>query len=440
MLSAGPFPVDFDLTPNAHVLTFTMGVAMFTTMLFGVVPAVQSTALNPSVSLKEGARTATGVSRWLPSLVMLQVALSLVLVIGAALFLGTLRNLRHVDAGFRADGVLLADLDTTPSTPSALLDEIRHLPGVVSASLSTHTPLSGSYWSEPVVPAGQPLPDRDTALLVGAGPQFFDTLMIPLAAGRAFTDDDTAGSQPVAIVNERYAQRFFAGKNPLGQRLSSTLNGQARKMEIVGLARNTSASGLRTAPPAVVYLPYAQVPRNRFAAVTVRVSGGLADVAAAMRRILQPVMPNTPIEVRPLTAQVQSTMLQERLMAALAGMLGVLALVLASVGIYGLLAYTVARRTREIGIRMALGAERRRVVRLILNGMRRLVGIGVLAGLPATWAARRSVQSMLFGLTPGDPLVIGGAVAALLLVAHIAAWLPARRAARVDPTIALRAE
>jgi ABC-type antimicrobial peptide transport system permease subunit len=244
----------------------------------------------------------------------------------------------------------------------------------------------------------------------------------------------------VAIVNEQYVQRFFAGKTALGQHLTSRLNGQPRDLEIIGVARNTSVIGLRDAPPAVVYLPYAQVPRNHFAVVTVRVSGGVADVVAGMRRILQPTMPNAPIEVRPLTAQVQTTMQQERLMAALAGTLGALALVLASVGIYGLLAYSVARRTREIGVRMALGAERRRVVSLVLNGMRRPMVIGVVIGLPVAWAASQSVQSMLFGLKPGNPLAIGGAILVLTVVAHAAAYLPARRAARVDPLVALRHE
>jgi len=368
------------------------------------------------------------------------VALSLVLLIGAALFLGTLRNLRNVDVGFRPEGVLLAELETPPATPSALLDEIRRVPGVASVSLSTHTPLSGSLWSEPAVPAGQPLPDRDTALLVGADPQFFDTLAIPLAAGRAFTDGDGAGSPPVAIVNEQYAHRFFAGHTPLGAHLTSKLNGEPRDLEIVGVARNTNVVGLRGTPPAVIYVPYAQVPKNHFATVTVRASGGFAEIASAMRRILQPTMPKSPVEVQPLSTHVQATMLQERLMATLAGTLGILALVLASVGIYGLLAYSVARRTREIGVRMALGAERRRVVTLILNGMRRPVVVGVIIGLPVAWAASRSVQSMLFGLKPTDPLAIAGAIVALTIVAHAAAYLPARRAARVDPLVALRHE
>jgi predicted permease len=440
MLSTGAFHVDFDLTPNGHVLAFTTGVAMFTALLFGLAPALQSTALNPTASLKEDARTATGISRWLPSLVTLQVALSLVLLIGAALFVGTLRNLRNLDPGFRTEGVLLTELDVPPATPSVFLDEIRRVPGVASASFSTHTPLSGARWSEPAVPAGRALPDRDTALFVGADPQFFETLKIPLVSGRAFVDRDAAGGPFVAIVNERYVQRFFAGKYPLGQHLTARLNQVPRDLEIVGVARDTNAIGLRGAAPAVVYIPYVQVPRNRFATLTVRASGGLGDVAAAMRRILQPAMPNTPLQVRPLSAQVQATMLQERLMATLAGTLGVLALVLASVGIYGLLAYAVARRTREIGVRMALGAERRRVVTLILNDIRRPVMIGVLIGLPATWAATRSVQSMLFGLQPGDPLAIGGAILILAAVAHAAAYLPARRAARVDPLVALRHE
>jgi predicted permease len=440
MLSTGAFRVVFDLTPNGHVLAFTTGVAMFTALLFGLAPALQSTALNPTASLKEDARTATGVSRWLPSLVTLQVALSLVLLMGAGLFVGTLRNLRNLDPGFRTEGVLLAELDAPPAAASQLLEEIRRVPGVVAASFSTHTPLSGARWSEPAVPAGRPLPERDTAIFVGAGPQFFDTLKISLAAGRAFTDGDVAGGPPVAIVNERYVQRFFAGKYPLGQHLTSRLNGEARDLEIVGVARNTNAIGLRGTAPAVIYIPYAQVPKNHLATVTVRASGGPGDVAAAMRRILQPVMPKTPVVVRPLSAQLQATMLQERLMATLAGALGALALVLASVGIYGLLAYSVARRTREIGVRMALGAERRRVVTMILTGVRRPVMIGVLVGLPATWAAAQSVQSMLFGLEPGDPRAILGAIAVLTGVAHAAAYLPARRAARVDPLVALRHE
>jgi predicted permease len=440
MLSDGPMRVHFDLTPNGHVLAFTAAAAMLTALLFGLAPALRSTAVHPATWLKQDARTSTGASRWLPSLVAVQVALSLVLLVGAGLFLGTLRNLRHVDPGFRSDGVLLAELDAPPPAPSVLLDEIRRIPGVVTASLSTHTPLSGARWSEPAVPAGQALPDRDTALFVGAGTQFFDTLQIPLVAGRAFTDLDGAGGPFVAVVNERYAERFFAGRSPLGQHLAAKLNGQPRDLEIIGVARNTNAIGLRAAPPAVVYVPYAQVPKNGFATLAVRTSGNGSDVAAPLRRILQAVTPNVPLEMRPLSAQVQTTMLQERLMAALAGTLGALALALACVGIYGLLAYSVAQRTREIGVRMALGAERRRVVALILNRMRRPVIIGVLAGLPAAWAASRSVESMLFGLKPGDPLAIGGAVIVLTVVAHVAAWLPARRAARVDPLIALRSE
>jgi putative ABC transport system permease protein len=440
MLSTGPVRVDFDLSPNGHVLTFTTAAAVWTTILFGLAPALKSTALDHSASLKEDARTASAMSRWLPSLVALQVALSIVLLIGAGLFLGTLRNLRNQDLGFRPEGVLLVDLDKPPSTPSTLLDEIRRVPGVVGASLSTHTPMSGSLWSEPAIPAGQPLPDRDTALFVGAGSQFFDTLGIRLVAGRIFTDNDGADAQPVAIVNEQYVHRFFTGKNPLGQHLTSRLNGQPRDLEIVGVAHNTTVLGLREAPSALIYVPYGQVPGNRFATVTVRAAGVLSEVATAMRRILQPSVPTATVEVRPLSTQVQATMLQERLMATLAGTLSVLALVLASVGIYGLLAYSVARRTREIGIRMALGARPSGVIALILRSVWIPLGVGVIAGLPVAWALAHLVRSMLFRLTPTDPTTIGVATLLLFAVAHAAAYVPARRASRVDPLVALRHE
>jgi len=440
MLSTGPMRVDFDLTPDARVLLFATAVTMTTALLFGLAPALQSTASQPSTALKEHTQTATGMSRWLPSLVTVQVALSLILLIGAGLFAGTLRNLRNLDPGFRSEGVLLAEVDAPPSAPEALLDELRGVPGVVSAALSTHTPLSGSLWSEPAVPAGQTLPDRDTALFVGAGPQFFDALRIPLSAGRAFTDGDSAGNRSVAIVNERYAQKYYGGGNPIGQHLAAKLNGERRDLEIVGVVRSVNVNGLRPAPPSVVYVPYAQVPQNRFATITVRASGSFTDVASAMRRILQPRYPKSALAITPLSAVVQATMLQERLMATLASALGLLALALASVGIYGLLAYSVARRTKEIGLRMALGAERRRVIALVLKGAQRPVFIGLALGLPFAWMASRWVESMLFGLKPTDPLAMGGAIIVLIAVAHLAGYVPALRAARVDPLVALRHE
>jgi predicted permease len=288
------------------------------------------------------------------------------------------------------------------------------------------------------VPAGQAIPEKDNAYFVGADPGFFATMGISLVAGREFTEHDTANSQLVAVINERYAQRFFANQNPIGQRLAAMVRNQKRDLEIVGVVRNTRIANLRAAPPATVYVAYAQLTGDFPTTLVVRTTGGLGQVTAAVRAAVQARMPENSVDVLALSQQLRGTMVQERMMATLAGAFGVLALTLASVGLYGLLAYTVARRTKEIGIRMALGAQRRRVVMLVLEGAARLVVVGIVVGLPVAWGASRWVRSMLFGLTPTDPTAIVGAVVLLAAVAQLAAFLPARRAAHVDPIAALR--
>ena len=431
----------FDLTPNWHVVGFTTAVSLATALVFGIVPALQSTAGGTAPALKDDARTGTSRSRLLPTLVSAQMALSLVLLIGAGLFLRTLGNLRALDAGFRSDGVLLVNLEERPGAlPASILDEVRRLPGVISASVSTHTPLSGWTWGEPALPAGQPLPERDTAVFVGASPGFFATLGIPLVGGRDFAVTDTRESAPVAIVNERYAQQYFPGRNPIGASLSAIVRRERRTLEIVGVARSTKTSGLRKAPPRTIYVPYAQLAGDVPTNLEVRTSGRLADLAPALQRLLQPLMPTAPIEVERLSAQIDGSLVQERMMATLGTGFGALALVLAGVGIYGLLAYTVTRRTREIGIRMALGAQPNGVVALMLRGARVPLVTGIAAGAAAAWAVSRSIESMLFGLGRMDPVAIGGATLVLVAIAHMAAYLPARRAARVDPLTALKCE
>ena len=441
MISGGSVPIVFDLTPNWHVLAFTTVVAIATAIVFGVAPALQATAAGPSPALRDDARMSGSRSRLLPTLVSAQVALSFMLLVGAVLFVRTLRNLQSFDPGFKGDGVLLVNLEARrTAVPRDIAAEMQRVPGVQSASVSTHTPLSGSIWSEPAVPAGQPIPERDTAYFVGAGPRFFETMQIRLVAGREFTDRDVADSPGVAVVNERFAQRYFAGQNPVGRHLAARVRGENRDLEIVGLARNTSAAGLRRSPPATVYVAYAQLTRDFPTTIEIRAAGSLGLVATAVRDALRSRLPAAPIEVQPLSAQVGATMVRERLMAALAAAFGLLALALACIGLYGLLAYTVARRTKEIGIRMALGARRLRVVALVLNGAARLVGIGIVLGVPAAWAASRWVESMLFGLKPGDPMTLAGAAVLLVAVAQVAACLPAWRASRVDPLAALRHE
>ena len=322
--------------------------------------------------------------------------------------------------------------------PQDILDEVRRLPEVQSASLSTHTPLSGAIWSEPAVPAGQTLPEGDNAFFIGAGPGFFTTMQIVVLAGRDFSDRDSAASPAVAVVNEAYAARHFPNENPVGRHLTAKVRGDRKDLEIIGLVRNTNAAGLRVAPPATVYVAYAQLTGDRPTTLSVRAREPLGQAASALQQLLQQRIPGAPVDVRFLSVQVGATMVQERMMATLAGAFGILALTLACVGLYGLLACSVAQRTREIGIRMALGARGARVVAMVLASGARLVVVGIALGLPAAWITSRAVESMLFGLNPTDPYVIAGAIVVLIAAAQLAAYLPARRASRLDPLIALR--
>jgi putative ABC transport system permease protein len=442
LISTDLSTVNFDLTPNGHVLAFSSAAAIVTGILFGMAPAIQATAVNPIVASRENLRTTAGSrSRVLPFLVVAQVALSLVLLAAAGLFGRTLKNLESLDPGFRTEGVLLVELaDQGGPIPATLVDEIGRLPGVLSATVSTHTPLNGWTWSEPLMPAGQPLPERDNTIMIGAGPRFFSTLQIQLIAGREFTERDRDDAAPVAIVNETYVARHFPKRSPVGEHLSTRSIGGHKDFEIVGVVRNTKLSGLRADAPPTAYVAYYQLDPKNGTSISVRAVGPLGEVSSAIRQSLQPKFPNTPIEVRALSTQVANTIAQERMMAMLAGGFAVLALALACIGIYGLLAYSVSQRTKEIGIRMALGAQASRVVASVVTGGARLVAIAVLAGLPAVWFGVRWIESLLFGVTPLDPLTIVGAIVVLSIAAQLAAYLPARRASRVHPLEALRHE
>jgi predicted permease len=439
-----------NLQPDANVLLFTSAVALVTGILFGLVPALRATATGPGPALKTNSGiTPRTRSRFLPALVVSQVSLSLVLLIGAGLFVRTLRNLQQLDPGFRRDGVLLVNFDARPAgykdaRLAALYRDLQEqfaaLPGVISASLSSNTPLSGGIWSEPVSVNGQP-PTQESVHVNSIAPRFFETLGTPLVLGRDFSERDGLGASGVAMVNENFVRRYLPEGHPLGQQIS--LPGSSHTMEIVGVVKDAISWSLREPAPPFVYLPYFQYPENiGFASFEIRAGSSLAQTAKLVSELLRARFPETsaPAQVQTLTAQVERTLVQERMLAALGTCFGSLALVLAAVGLYGLLAYTVARSTSEIGIRMALGAERTEVLWGVFKGSLRLLACGVALGIPAAWASSRLIAAMLFGLTPTDPLTILGATVLLGATSLLAAFLPARRASRVDPMVALRYE
>jgi predicted permease len=420
----------FDLTPNGRVLGFATAAAIPTGLSFGLAPALQGV----SAAIRRR-------SRLLPALVSVQAGVSLLLLIGAGLFVRTLRNLENVDPGFQREGVLLIDLEGRRSTvPRELLEAVGQVPELMAASISTHTPLSGSTWSDPVVPAGQPLPKRDNAIFIGAGPRFLETMQIRLLAGRDFSEHDAMGAPRVAIVDAMYARRYFGDRNPVGQHLSGMVRGKSADLEIIGVAQKTLYRGLRGAPYPGIYVSYYQLPDNIPSTLEARVRGRMGPAAQAIQKVVQAKLPESWIEVRALSEQVEAAMAQERILAMLASGFGALALVLACVGLFGLLHYTVARRTREIGIRMALGAQKSGVIGMEMRRALRLVAAGIAIGLPAVWIASRWIKSLLFGLAPTDAATIAGAALLLLTATLGAAYVPARRASQVDPMIALREE
>jgi len=449
MLSSGQESmIVLDLNPNWRVLGFITSMAFGTALAFGIVPALQATAIGPTHAITGTSVRITGSrSRLGAMLVTAQVALSLLLVIGAGLFLRTLQNLRSLDPGFRRDGVLLVEVNGRklgyrgPQLTAfyhELLQEMEALPGVASASFSFTTPVGKGQVSQRIAVSGQSVPNEETLVNLIA-PRFFETLHTPLIAGREFTPGDTATAQGVAIVNQAFVRRYFQGVQPLGQHLS--IVGQANAgMQVVGVVQDAVYESLREPPPPTVYAPFSQRGGNSRAVFEIDTRGSLAQLVASVRARIQPKSPGSPIRIGTLTGQIESSLVQERLMAALAGCFGVLALLLAAIGLYGLLAYSVARRSSEMGIRMALGAERRQVLWMISRDAIKLLLGGVALGLPAALAASRLVSSMLFDLTPSDPATMLAATALLMFAGLLAALLPAYRASRVDPMVALRYE
>jgi predicted permease len=441
LLATGPLKLTFDLTVTWHILAFMAALSLATSVLFGLAPAWQATARKPVDALK----AVSGLplrGRLLPFVVTAQVALCLVLLVGAGLFVQTLRNLQSLKTGFEHQGVLLVDVagQRPLSFYKDALDVVRTVPGVMSASVATNTPLSGAGWSEKVTIDGV-TQERELSFLA-VSPLYFQTLRTPIVRGRDFGATDEGSVARVAIVNETFARRYFPKRDPIGSHFAASVARASVDLEIVGIVSDVIGNDLRAAPPATVYVPYfqVQVMSQNFSSLQVRISGPAAPLADAIRRELQPRMSGTPVEVRSLTAQVDSASVRERLVTSLATGLGVVALALAAIGLYGLLAYSVATRTREIGIRVALGANSLGVVTLVLRQGARLALSGIAIGVVAAAALSRFVDGMLFGLTPLDPATFVGVSVLLATTAFLASCIPARRAMRVDPIISIRAE
>ena len=443
-----PLP-KFDLT----IFAFALGLSLLTCVLFGGLPAWRATHTEAQEAMRDTAQMTSRRSRTRlgKSLVVVQVALSLILIAGAGLFLQTLHNLVRVELGFQPERLLLFNLSLTPQYKTEnkraaayqeIAERLEAIPGVISASYSTDPFISGYTSTSNFDVDGQPRGERRAWEDV-VGTHFLETMGIPLMEGRDFGREDTTGSQVVAIVNQQLAHDFFPGQNPIGQIFNSG-SVDSSGIRIVGVCGNTRFKDLRDNPPPTFYLFSRQIgdygPGGQMT-FAVKAASDPASIAASARQSVRAFDRDLPIyRLRTQEEQIDESLHAERLFAFLTSGFGLLALILACIGIYGIMAYTVARRTNEIGIRLALGAQTSQVMRMILSEALRLVMIGVIAGSGITLLLTRSLQSMLFGLKPDDPITLVMAGLLLFAVALLASFLPARAASKVNPIRALRQE
>jgi predicted permease len=434
-----------------RVFGFVAGISMLTGIVFGLLPALRATRVDLAGAMKASGRSVTGSRTTLSkALVVLQVAMSLVLVVGAGLFLRTLENLKSVDVGFDSKNLLMFHLDPTLNRYDAdrsaqffrqVLERLSSLPGVKSAALTRTTLLSGSTSTSSMWTEGQTAltAAEDQMYMMHVSPAFFATLGIPVQRGRGFTDHDDAKAPTVALLNEAAARRLFPNGDAVGRRIGGSFE-KSGEFEVVGVVRDTKYASVRDPGPPTMYR-CAWQGQGRGLSVVLRTAGDPLAMTETVRAAVRDIAPTLPIrEFTSQTEQISLRFAQERLFALAYSAFGALALVLACIGLFGLMSYSVSRRTTEIGVRMALGAQRRVVVGMVLRESMLLVGIGAALGIAgALWAGRsRFIEAVLYGLPAHDPVTIATAVVLIAAVAAVAGYLPARRASKVDPMVALR--
>jgi predicted permease len=450
-----------------------LAVSLLTGLLFGLAPTWQTTRLDLMVSLKDQAGASAGRSRMALNklLVVIQVALSLFLLIGAGLFVRTLRNLKTLDAGIDYKNIVQFSIDPGSGYNREQLVELQRrmlarlesLPGARSATLQNGSLLTGGGMIYGVTVPGYTLtPDENTSCnTLTVGPRYFETMKMPLLAGRDFGPQDerpvASGNLPIgklafdrpqnmdgapplsAVINQAMARYFFGRENPIGERFILNRNRQAH--EIIGVVKDAKYMNLRESPPRTYYTYHFQQPSPFYMRLHLRVDGDAAAYAAVIQRLVREMDPQLRLfGLRTMEDVVDDSLVQERFIAQIAGAFSIFALLLTCVGLYGVMSYAVMRRTNEIGIRMALGAQVADVVRLVMREALLLVALGAGIGLAAALATTRLVATLLFGLTPNDPVTIALAMLLLIGIAALAGYLPARRATKIDPLDALRHE
>jgi putative ABC transport system permease protein len=451
-LSAGSIPPTAHVKIDATVLCFTLLISLLTGVLFGLAPALRTMKLNLSESLKEGGRTPSEGprrNRTRSVLVVLESAVAVVLLIGAGLLIRSLIRLQNISPGFDAHNVLTMRVDlpgekyATPETTANFFSQLEShlggLPGVESVGLVSELPLSGQPNDMPYTVEGRPPVSIDQAFdddFRRVNRQYFGALRIPLLRGRNFTEQEVHESAKVVIISELLARQVFPNEEPIGKRLIMAMGNQP--FEIIGIVGDIRHRALESQPAAAMYLPTYETPWMN---IVIRTKGDPTGLAAAVRREVQGIDPDQPVaDVKTMEQWLETAVAAPRYRTALLALFALVALVLASTGIYGVMSYSVTQRTHEIGVRMALGARRLDVLKLVVRQGMTLVVVGVGLGLLGAFALTRVMSTLLFGVTAKDPVTFVAVAALLTLVAFVACYLPARRATKVDPLVALRYE